>query len=144
MDTSGMEKLEAIPRDSTSAGQFIEVITGHERRRSYSDTEKAHLVAEASEPGARVHDVARRHGVCSSLLYRWRRQGLGASSAGVAPPLIPASMSSEAMAPVMSAAADQCRPSPPVEITLPNGCTVRVDQYVDARALRRILAALRR
>jgi hypothetical protein len=30
-----------------------------------------------------------------------------------------------------------------MEITLPNECSVRVDQHVDGRALRRILAALR-
>jgi transposase len=139
-----MEKLEAIPRDSTSAGQFIEVITGHERRRSYSDTEKAHLIAEASEPGARVHDVARRHGICSSLLYRWRRQALAAGSAAVAPLLMPVRVNnSEPMAPATPDAVDHGRATPLVEIMLPNGCTLRVDQHVDARALRRILAALR-
>ena len=30
-----------------------------------------------------------------------------------------------------------------VEISLPNGCSVRVDQHIDGKALRRILAALR-
>lgn len=139
-----MGKLEAIPRDSTSATQFIEVITGHERRRSYSDAEKARLIAEASQPGARVHDVARRHGICSSLLYRWRRQGLRIGPTERASPLLPVRVASEATAPVMPEAADHRRPAPqPIEITLPNGCTVRVDQHVDARALRRILAALR-
>ncbi|MBS0559474.1 MAG: transposase [Proteobacteria bacterium] len=137
-----MDKIEAIPRDSTSAAQFVEVITGHERRRSYSDAEKARLIAEASQPGARVHDVARRHGICSSLLYRWRRQGLGTGSAGSAPPLMPARVSTEAVAPVMAEAADRRRSMPVIEITLPNGCTLRVDQHVDAKALRRILAAL--
>ena len=70
-----MSSEEAIPRDSTGAPQRIEVITGHERRRHYSDEDKARLVAEAAEPGQSVHGVARRHGVCSSLLYRWRRDG---------------------------------------------------------------------
>ncbi|MBV9538223.1 MAG: transposase [Acidisphaera sp.] len=139
-----MDKLEAIPRDSTSAPQLIEVITGHERRRSYSDAEKARLIAAASLPGARVHEVARRHGICSSLLYRWRRQGLGAGPTETASPLLPVRVTREAVTPVMPEAADHRSPAPlPVEITLPNGCTVRVDQHVEARALRRILAALR-
>lgn len=143
-----MEKLEAIPRDSTSAPQRIEVITGHERRRIFSDTEKARLVAEASQPGARVLDVARHHGLCSSLLYRWRRQGFGAVLPGSSPGLVPVRVSSAPLAPTMPAdpdlrIPDQRRIAPLVEITLPNGCTVRVDQHVDARALRRILAALR-
>ena len=34
-------------------------------------------------------------------------------------------------------------PSRIVEISLPGGSVVRVDQHVDARALRRILGALR-
>jgi transposase len=138
-----MDKIEAIPRDSTSAAQFIEVITGHERRRSYSDSEKARLIAEASQPGARVHEVARRNGICSSLLYRWRRQGPGTASAGAPPSLMPVPVSTEAMAPVMPKAPDHRRSMPPVEILLPNGCTLRVDQHVDGEALRRILAVLR-
>ena len=73
-----MASHEAIPRDSTSASQRIEIVTGHERRRWYSDEDKARAVAEAAQPGRTVHEVARQHGICSSLLYRWRRMGLGA------------------------------------------------------------------
>ncbi len=43
----------------------------------------------------------------------------------------------------MPEAADHRRSMPLIEITLPNGCTLRVDQHVDAKALRRILAVLR-
>ena len=139
-----MDKLEAITRDSTNSTQFIEVITGHERRRSFSDAEKARLIAEASQPGARVPDVARRHGVCPSLFYRWRRQGLGVAPAEAVQRLVPARVSSEAMAPAVPEAADHRRAAPrPIEITLPNGCTLRVDQHVDVRALRSILVVLR-
>jgi transposase len=140
-----MSSHEAIPRDSTGAPGRIEVITGHERRRRYSDEDKARLVAEAAQPGQGVHAVARRHGVCSSLLYRWRRDGVGGSWHGA-----PA----QRLIPVQVASAEHravpVPPQPPamrverlVEITLPNGCSVRVDQHVDGKALRRILAALR-
>ena len=52
----------------------VEVITSVERRRRWSATEKARLVAAMNEPGAMVSEIARREGVDASLLYRWRRQ----------------------------------------------------------------------
>ena len=52
----------------------VEVITGRERRRRWSVEDKLRIVAEAEEPGARVCDVAARHGVCESLVFTWRRQ----------------------------------------------------------------------
>ena len=52
----------------------IEVITSVQRRRRWSATEKARLVAAMNEPGAVVTEIARSAGVVASLLYRWRRQ----------------------------------------------------------------------
>ena len=49
----------------------IEIIRT-ERRRRYSDAEKAALLAEADRGGSTVAQVARRHGVAESLLYNWR------------------------------------------------------------------------
>ncbi|MGF7173181.1 IS66-like element accessory protein TnpA [Azospirillum doebereinerae] len=57
--------------------QRAEVITGKERRRRWSEAEKARLVAETLEAGAIVAHVARRHGVAESCLYTWRRQLVG-------------------------------------------------------------------
>ncbi|WP_211107182.1 transposase [Nitrospirillum amazonense] len=56
------------------AVQRIEVITGAGGRRAYSAEEKINLVGEARGGRGAVAAVARRHGVCSSLIYRWRRQ----------------------------------------------------------------------
>ena len=69
-------------RSSTSAGTGaatdgvtrVEIVTRGEARRSYTPEEKARLLTEAAEPGARVLLVARRHGVSPSRVYRWRRQ----------------------------------------------------------------------
>ncbi|QQP92197.1 transposase [Skermanella sp. TT6] len=55
------------------AYQSDEVLTGSERRRSYTPAEKARLVNEAFRPGVVVKDAARRLGVYESLLYRWRQ-----------------------------------------------------------------------
>lgn len=62
--------------DATRApvGRRLEVLTGPERRRRYSDEEKAALVAESLRPGVCVADLARRHGLHPQQLYTWRRQ----------------------------------------------------------------------
>lgn len=52
----------------------IQVITGVERRRRWSDDEKRSIVAAAFSPGAVVTAVARRADVCPSQVYRWRRE----------------------------------------------------------------------
>jgi len=57
----------------------VQVITGAERRRRWSEEQKRTLVAEAFAPGAVVADVARRADVSSTLLYRWRRQFIAGS-----------------------------------------------------------------
>ncbi len=52
----------------------VEVITSVERRRRWSHEDKERLVAASFEPGANVSAIARRAGVHSSQLFRWRRQ----------------------------------------------------------------------
>ena len=52
----------------------VHVLTGPERRRRWSEEQKRALVAAAFAPGAVVSDVARQADVCSSLIYRWRRE----------------------------------------------------------------------
>ncbi len=50
------------------------LMTGDERRRRWSDEERARILAAIEEPGAVVAEVARRADVCTSLVYKWRRQ----------------------------------------------------------------------
>jgi transposase len=64
------------------------LITGNERRRRWSDEERARILAEIAEPDAVVADVARRADVCTSLVYRWRREARKAEISGFAPVLI--------------------------------------------------------
>ena len=51
----------------------LEVMAGPTGRRSWSEAMKARIVAERFEPGARVVDVARRHGVAPHQVTAWRR-----------------------------------------------------------------------
>jgi transposase-like protein len=43
-------------------------------RRYFSDTDKRAIVAETEQPGVSVSAVARRHGIVTGLLFRWRTQ----------------------------------------------------------------------
>ena len=50
-----------------------EVFTGGVSRRSWPDTVKGQLVAESFVSGAKVKDVAERHGLQPNHLSSWRR-----------------------------------------------------------------------
>ena len=56
-----------------------------ERRRRYSDAEKAALLAEVDRGGCTVAEVARRHGVAESLLYNWRSHRRASASVASEP-----------------------------------------------------------
>ena len=49
----------------------VEIVTGRERRRRWSDAEKLRIVAEAEEPDACFSHVARRNEVSRGLLWNW-------------------------------------------------------------------------
>jgi len=59
----------------------MEIITGLERRRSWSEEQKRAIVDVAFAPGAIVADVARRAAVCAGQIYRWWQE-LGHASSG--------------------------------------------------------------
>ena len=52
----------------------VEVLDGVERRRRWSREDKARIIEETLAPGARVSEIARRHGISPSLVFTWRRQ----------------------------------------------------------------------
>jgi transposase len=116
-------------------------------RRSWSKQQKRAIVAEVDVGGATLSEVARRHGIHSSLLFRWRRD-LGLP---LAPPPIDAPTPTRApsFVPVMLEAPTTSMPEPSVasqpgaiEIVIAGGRTVRVGTDVDTAALVRIIAAL--
>jgi transposase len=51
----------------------LEVMAGPTGRRSWPEAVKARIVAESFEAGARVNEIARRHGVAPQQLTAWRR-----------------------------------------------------------------------
>lgn len=121
-------------------------------RRSWSREQKLAIAAEIGVGDATLSEVARRHGIHTSLLFRWRRdlkpaaghQANGNAPASSAPRPALGFMPVMLPPPVLS----QCAPrsAPPavamIEIVLAGGRTVRVDAEVDTTALLRIVAAL--
>jgi transposase len=56
----------------SSCPSRVEVIEGRGRRLR-SEAERARIAAEGLVPGAKVADIARRHGVTRWQVYDWRR-----------------------------------------------------------------------
>lgn len=129
----------------TAASERVEIITRGEGRRSFSAEEKVRLVAETLRPGETVTAVSRRHGICTSLLHRWRRAARGEvpSRRAARPQLLAVRLVPPDAVPA------QPKPAPvpgiapaPIEVVLRNGRVLRVTAATDADAAARLAAAL--
>ena len=110
----------------------VTVLSGPERRRRWTASEKARIVEESFAPEAIVATVARRHDVHTNLLHLWRRQARLAAVSGVS--FLPVAVAREKRPPGNGS----------IEIELDGGVRLRVDGSVDEAALRRVLRALGR
>jgi transposase len=123
--------------------QRVEVITRGERRRRWSPEEKQAIVAESLAPGASATAVARKYGIGTGLLCKWRH---AVSGHGAAEAVHLAAVDVAGGVPRVEGrvAVLSSRPSGLIEIMLPGAVCVRVDATVDERTLHRVLCALRR
>jgi transposase len=130
----------------------VEVLDGLERRRRWSQDDKARIVEETLVPRAKVTDVARRNGVAASVVFTWRRQARTVEKVVpcFAPVQITAAVEPSAEdAKPLSKDDRRLRPVPAarnglIEIDLGNRRRVLVDAQVDAAALARVLDVLER
>lgn len=146
----------------------MEVITRIERRRRYSDEERAAVLAQCDEPGATVVGVSRRLGISASLIHGWRKTRREAQRIaseplqfipyGVVADAVPAepgiALTAAASLPApakplppAASAEDVVRPHPGarpggIDVDLPTGVRLSVDSYVNEKALARVLRAL--
>lgn len=179
--------MSAVAATVAASEQRVEIVG--ERRRAYDAAFRARVVAQSLVLGVSVQDLAQRHGICKSLIYRWRRMAPAAvpapGAAAVGRPDVLSGMAGQAgpgpcaaaamplefvpigvlerpkaEAPALaagparpaavrqegrqapSAAADDGQPGA-IRIDLACGTRLRVDAFVNERALRRVLAVLR-
>jgi transposase len=119
-------------------------------RRSWSQEQKLAIVAEVDVAGASLSQVARRHGVHASLLFRWRRKLKAkpeAPAGEVVNGALPAAReaaSTQRFMPVRLGPPEAPAPAKPsvIEIVVDGGRLVRVGSDVDTAALMRIVKAL--
>jgi transposase len=109
-----------------------------ETRRKWTAAERKQIVAETE--AASVSSVARRHGVATSLVFRWRREaGIAGkrNACKAASAFVPVALPAPAHA--ASVAGADCGM---IEIELAGGCRIRVTGPVETEALRRVIAVL--
>jgi transposase len=136
----------------------IELITGEAKRRLWTAEEKAGILSESFRPGAKVAEVARRHGVSRSLLWNWRhearKRGMVAERA-----FVPVRVAEEATTLRPPMAMEQCAgsasaaaqldgttagsPTGTIDIEL-GGARLRISGAVDTAILRQVLTYLGR
>lgn len=114
----------------------VEVISGIERRRRWSEAEKRHLVAAAFAPGAVVSEVARRADIHPNQLYRWRQE-LRPLLSGFSEVVV----SGDFPAPVPSAAAGP-RETAMIEVVLADRTSVRLPSTTSPDLAAAVIAAL--
>lgn len=61
-------------KTEASRVQRVEVITGIERRREWTEGKKLAIIAESCQEGVVISDVARRHGLVSDAPITGRRE----------------------------------------------------------------------
>ena len=114
----------------------VEVITGLERRRRWTENQKRAIIAASLAPGAVVSEVARRADVCPGQIYRWRRE-LHAQPVGFAEVLIaPATVASDV------GTNSACCPEPAIEIEFAGKARVRVPATIPAGLAAAVVKAL--
>ena len=124
----------------------MEVIEGRTGRRLRSEADRARIAAESLVSGARVVDVARRHGVTRWQVYDWRRKlsagALAVPADALAEPAFTALVVETPTAvPSRKTRAAQ-KPSGRIELVVA-GVTVRVTPDVDEAQLTRVIRAVR-
>ena len=152
-------------------GATVGVETAARTRRSWAADEKRRIVEETLLPGASVAAVAQRHDINANLLFSWRRQAHVGSRAGGAvvpapaepaefvpigvfdhaadegPAMVTINTPADASRAVRSRSAGRVATlderAGVIEIDLPAGARVRVDAFVNERALSRVLRALK-
>ena len=123
----------------------MEIITGVERRRRWRLEEKLRIVAETEQPGSGIAEIARRYEISRGLLWNWRSQVRRGVLRPEAPAVfVPVRVIGEKHAePSAAIDPDATVTASKIEITLPDGSSIRVGHDVSLVTLRRVVSVLR-
>ena len=124
----------------------LELFTGADRCRMWSDEEKAAIVAESDGPGTSISAVARRHGLSASQLFTWRRLARQAGrhddrTVRFVPAVLSVGRQEPASAKTGSGLREQ-RGCHGIEVEIA-GATVRIAQGASAAQIAAVIRALR-
>jgi transposase len=131
-----------MSRDDEEQVRRIEVFTGAGRRRSWSDGDKARIVAESYVEGETVSGVARRHGMTAQQLFGWRRAArvpVDIASPVFVPAVVEAGLPEPRVPPQARATMAK---SAAIELDV-DGVAVRISRGADARTVTAVLRALK-
>ena len=125
----------------------LELFTGTGRRRTWSEAEKAVIVAESEAPHTSISAVARRHGLSASQLFTWRRlvRQAGRHDGERALQFVPAVMSVGPQEPTsaeMSPGVGERCGCHSIEVEIA-GATVRIAQGASAAQIAAVIRALK-
>ena len=142
--------MDTVDNAITKPVHRLEVFTGAGRRRSFSDEDKARIVAEIATSGESVCAVARRHGLSPQQLFGWRRRlresQVGSSEADglqFVPAVVDVTSSASPARRQGNLPACKAEPSAgAIEIEI-NGVMIRVGRGADAKTLMTVLRALK-
>ena len=142
--------MDTVDNAITKPVHRLEVFTGAGRRRTWSDEDKARIVAEILASGESVSAVARRHGLSPQQLFGWRRE-LQASQTALSlaeelsfvPAVMDVTPSSRSVRRQSKMRRRQVEPgSGLIEVEI-YGVTVRVGHGADAKTVTAVLRALK-
>jgi transposase len=117
----------------------VEVISGPERRRRWTDEQKRAIVAETLEPGAVVAEVARRAEVGTGQINRWRRQ-IRARSEGFAQVVMAATGNAD----LQPGDDSGCCAAPAIEVDFAGKARLRISASTPAELAAAVVKALAR
>jgi len=132
----------------TSTGYVPSAATMPDGRRNFRVADKKRIVAEAMAPGASVSGVARRYGIDTRLLFRWKREFAPLPPEPVFLPVTvsdgPEQCSAEALpaSPQLPGSVIVERPSNEIEVELVGGRRVRFARDIEPEAIRTMIELL--
>jgi transposase len=142
--------MDTVDNAITKPAHRLEVFTGAGRRRTWTDEDKARIVAEIVASGESVSAVARRHGLSPQQLFGWRRELQasrtalsGAEELQFVPAVLDVTLSSPSVRRQHKMPRRQVEPGAGmIEVEI-DGVTVRVGHGADAKTVTAVLRALK-